>query len=106
MRNFISTPCIGLKRLLKKHFKLITIDEFRTSILDYEFEEKLKNKKVINSEGETIKLHSVLMRQQKNKVIGCINRDLNGVRNMKKIVKQYMKNKTRPYKFRRDVKLN
>jgi|SaaInlStandDraft_4_1057021.scaffolds.fasta_scaffold01868_13 hypothetical protein len=104
-RNFISTPCIGLKRLLTKHFRIITIDEFRTSILDYESEEKLRNKTVVSKSGETIKLHSVLMRQQKNKVIGCINRDLNGVLNMKKIVKQYLKDKTRPYRYRRSVSI-
>jgi len=33
------------------------------------------------------------------------NRDKNAVLNYQKIVKQYMKYRTRPYNFRRDVEL-
>ena len=49
MRNFISTPNTHIKKLLAKHFKVLTLDEFRTL--------------------------------------------------------QYLKDKTRPYNFRRDVKI-
>ncbi len=43
MKHHISTPCIGLKRLLAKHFKVLTLDEFRTSCLDNVSEERLEN---------------------------------------------------------------
>jgi len=36
--------------------------------------------------------------------MGCINRDVNAVNNMIKIVNTYFMNKTRPEKFRRDYK--
>jgi hypothetical protein len=39
-----------------------------------------------------------------NNRMGCINRDKNAVENMVKIVKSYLKDKTRPEKFRRDYK--
>ena len=40
-----------------------------------------------------------------NKRKGCINRDRNAVLNMKKIVNQYLLDKTRPDKYRRDYKI-
>lgn len=36
--------------------------------------------------------------------MGCINRDKNAVNNMVKIVNSFLKDKTRPEKFRRDYK--
>ena len=36
--------------------------------------------------------------------MGCINRDMNAVNNMVKIVKSYLIDKTRPEKFRRNYK--
>ena len=31
MRNYLPTPGIGLKKQLSKHFKIITVDEYKTS---------------------------------------------------------------------------
>lgn len=101
MRNFISTPQIGMKRLLKKYFRLVTVDEYRTSCLDYENEMR-----VTNLEIEGAKLHSVLVFKTKNGSTGCMNRDLNGVRNIRKVTQQYLIDKTRPMKFRRDIQLD
>lgn len=101
MKNFISTPQIGMKRLLKKYFRLVTVDEYRTSCLDYE-----KEMKVTNLEIEGTKLHSVLVFKTKNGSTGCMNRDLNGVRNIRKVTQQYLIDKTRPMKFRRDIQLD
>jgi len=39
-----------------------------------------------------------------NKRMGCINRDMNAVNNMYKIVQSYLIDKTRPEKFKRDYK--
>jgi hypothetical protein len=41
-----------------------------------------------------------------NKRMGCINRDMNAVNNMVKIVKTYLTDKTRPLRFRRNVTLD
>ena len=93
-RNFISTPCIGLKRMLNKHFEILNLDEFRTSCLSYIKEEKVKN---LNINGREI--HPVLMLTQKNNGLGCISRDKNAVLNFKKIIDYYLETKRRPQRF-------
>lgn len=56
MRNFISTPGIGLKNKLRKSFKIFNIDEFRTSKMCYSCENetekflKIDNPKKKNEE--------------------------------------------------------
>ena len=86
MRNFISTPNIGLKRKLGKHFQIYSIDEFRTSRLHHQSEEVCSNLRVCNEDGKTWRsVHSVLTFQTENHGTGCINRDNNAVRNMRKI---------------------
>jgi len=93
-RNFISTPCIGLKRMLNKHFEILNLDEFRTSCLSYIKEEKVKNLKINGRE-----IHPVLMLTQKNNRLGCISRDKNAVLNFKKIIDYYLETKGRPQRF-------
>ena len=113
MRHIISTPMIGLKRLLAKYFLVINIDEFRTSCLDWRTEKYNDNVTVKGKDGKNKKLHAVLVSQILNKSNTVVesfnkvyqNRDLNSVKNIRKIVKQYMKDRTRPYRYRRDVEL-
>ena len=50
-------------------------------------------------------MHSILTYQMENTRKGCINRDSNSVNNMVSIVTQYLKDRTRPYKFRRDTSM-
>lgn len=89
----ISMPNIGMIKLLSKRFKVFLIDEFRTSILNYKTEEKMKNLKVKSKE-----IHSIFtLKMGKNS--GCINRDYNACMNMHKIVKNLIKTKERPYNF-------
>ena len=38
--------------------------------------------------------------------MGCINRDMNAVNNMVKIVKTYLTDKTQPLRFRRNIMLD
>ena len=101
-RNFISTPNIGIKRLINNNFKLLTLDEFRTSCLNYRTEERIKNKR----DDKTNKLiHSVLILTENNKEIGCINRDRNAVLNYKKIVDNYIETGERLHRFKRGVEI-
>jgi len=106
MKNFMPTPMIGLKRKLRKKFEIINLDEYNTSKLSYITEtetenlrlrikvaKKDENKKVIRDEkGEVIKelmlkdMHSILTYKMSNGRLGCINRDINSVKNMRKIV--------------------
>lgn len=102
--KYISTPGIGLKRKLAEHFTIYNLDEYRTSCLNYKTEEKCENIVLPDKTGFSRKIHSVLTYQMENKRMGCINRDENAVNNMVKIVKQFLKDKTRPEKYRRDYK--
>ena len=81
------------------------MDEFRTSCLSYRNEELVKNK---YDDISNKKIHSVLIHTEKNKGIGCINRDKNAVLNYQKIIKSYLMSYKRPLKYCRnyDLKLN
>lgn len=101
MRNFIPTPMIGMKRTLAKEFNVYTIDEFRTSKLHYKTEKEGNNLYVSDKNGDYKKLHSVLTFQMENKSLGCINRDVNAVKNMRKLVKYYFYYHKRPTLYSR-----
>lgn len=106
MKYMISTPNITLQRQLSEHLTIYTIDEFRTSMLHYKTEQKTDNLCVPDKKGIMRNLHSVLTCQMENKRIGCINRDENAVKNMQKIVNCFIKDKSRPIKFRRNFDLD
>ncbi len=101
MRNFISTPNIGLKRKLHERFTIYNLDEFRTSCLDYQTETMCNNLYFTDKDGEYQKLHSVLTFQMANGRLGCRNRDLNSVKNMKKIVDHWFETGNRLLKYSR-----
>ena len=63
MKNFISTPNIGLKRKLKERFKVYNIDEFRTSCLSHKTEDKCENLYQPDKNNKSRKLHAVLKYQ-------------------------------------------
>jgi hypothetical protein len=129
MRNFISTPNLGLKRRLKERFKHVyNIDEYKTSCLYNKTETKCENKVVkdwyeekinkqkkykvfsieeqeeIQKKIETTKksreLHSVLTIKIGNRIV-CINRDYNACLNMKKIFYYYINTGERPEAYKR-----
>lgn len=121
MKNFVSTPMIGLKRKLRQDLEIINLDEFKTSKLNHITKEECENlellvwvpkkgedKKIIYDENKKMvkeqklkKIHSILT-YKKGKVKNCINRDINSVKNMRDIVKYWFENKKRPIEFTRD----
>lgn len=105
MRHFISTPNLGLKRKLKERFNVYHLDEFRTSILHWKTEQKCDHLYIIDTTNHSRKMHSILTYQMENQRRGCINRDRNSCRNMKKIFDYYLQNHSRPEKYRRDTKI-
>ena len=104
MRNFISTPMIGLKRKLKEYFDVYQIDEYKTSCINYKTETACENLYLPDKKGILRKLHSVLTFKMENKRIGCINRDFNAVNNMRKIADYWFNNHSRPVIFKRASK--
>lgn len=126
MKNFVPTPMIGLKRALRKKIEIINLDEFNTSKLNYLTEEKCeniklpvrvakkdenhkfirdKNNKIIKELTEKY-IHSILTYQVVKELNGykisrkgCINRDINSVKNMRKIVNYWFEHKDRPLAY-------
>lgn len=105
MRNFISTPNLGLKRKIAEQMTVYNLDEFRTSKLNCYTNEVNTNLNYFDKKGKRRTLHAVLMFKTEQGSSGCINRDENSVNNMIEIVNHYIKNKERPLKFRRDYDL-
>ena len=98
----ISMPGKHLRRLLAAHFPVYLLDEFNTSKLNHVTEEACENLELvveINGENKSRRLHSVLTYKMQNGRKGCINRDINAVKNMRKIVKSLMEGKGRPAKI-------
>lgn len=104
MKNFISTPNISLKRNIARKFNLYNIDEYRTSKLNYKTEEETDNLYLPDKKGVIRKIHSVLTYKTENGRSGCINRDVNAVNNMVKIVNYFIKHRDRPEKYKRSYK--
>jgi len=100
MRNFVSTPNIHIKRVLKKYFSVYNIDEYRTSKLHHETEEELSNLQIINKKNQKRVLYAVRT-YKKGVREGCINRDYNACLNMRKLFNWYLKKGTRPEKYSR-----
>jgi len=102
--KYISTPGLGLKRKLGKQFRMLQIDEFRTSKLDNRTEKECENLRIaIKSKNgkKTKNLHAVLTSKMENQRKVCMNRDLNSVLNMKKIANHYISTGERLEAYRR-----
>ena len=104
MKGQIPTPGIGLKRKIGEQIKIYNIDEFRTSCINYKTLEYNEHLYLPDKTGKIRKMHSILTYKMENKRKGCINRDNNATNNMVAITQQYLKDKSRPQAFRRDVK--
>ena len=105
MRNYISTPNLGVKRKLKERFKVLNIDEFRTSCLYHKTEEKVENLYLPDHKKKLRKLHSVLTFKMENSRKGCINRDYNGCINIRKLFNCYINSKSRPERYCRGFEI-
>ena len=67
MRNFISTPNIGMKRKIMKRFETYDIDEYRTSKLYHRTQTITENLSYVSKKNnKTYELHSVRKRSLPN----------------------------------------
>jgi hypothetical protein len=105
MANFISTPNIRIKRKLSERFKVYSIDEFRTSCLNYKTHEKVDNLWLPGTDKKYHKKHSILTFKMENNRLGCLDRDKNGCQNMKMLFNSYMTLGTIPEVFKRSHKM-
>ena len=92
-------------------FLFLSIDEFRTSCINcHTLERQREHFKYKDAVNKTRSLHSVLTYKMENNRLGCINRDLNAVRNIKYIYNYYLdylrgiNTDKRPFIFSRENK--
>jgi hypothetical protein len=104
-KGFVSTPNKGLKKILTDNFTVYSIDEFRTSKLNYKTEEVNENISLPDRKNKLREMHSILTFQMENNRMGCINRDSNAVNNMVKLVKYFLETGKRILRFCRDYDL-
>ena len=103
----LSSPNMGIKRLLKKRFEVYLIDEYKTSKINHITKEEMKYLKMpikyTNKSGEekeyVKEIYSVFTYQTSKRTTGCINRDYNATLNMKIIVESIIKGKGRPKEY-------
>ena len=102
MKGCISTPNIGMKKLLLSRFDIVEVNEFNTS--------KLYNKTLKEMENVSVKrkkhkksLHEILTPKEETKCRIFVNRDVNACKNILLLGKCYLESQTRPYEFTRKV---
>ena len=102
MKGCISTPNIGMKKLLLSRFDIVEINEFNTS--------KLYNKSLKVMENVSVKrkkhkksLHEILTPKEETKCRIFVNRDVNACKNILLLGKCYLESQTRPEEFTRKV---
>jgi len=102
MKGCISTPNIGMKKLLLSRFDIVEINEFNTS--------KLYNKTLKEMENVSVKrkkhkksLHEILTPKEETNCSIFVNRDVNACKNILLLGKCYLESQTRPEEFTRKV---
>ena len=126
----ISTPNKKFEKVLEKNFITLKINEFRTSIIHNKNEkkcenyinkydenktnikslyslEKLKEKDIkrYNKAKNNKKIHKILVCKTNKKLNEYVNRDINSVKNMIKIVSNYIKTNHKPKTFVNGTKI-
>jgi hypothetical protein len=109
MKNFFPTPNKWLRNLLATKFNIVIVDEFKTLCICSKTEKEIEKHKYI-MDGKLKECHKVLTISIKNtnpkgEVVSriFIDRDINGAKNILKIGKSWLKNKTRPEVFCRKL---
>ena len=101
MKGTISSPNIGIKRLLHSRFEILETDEFRTSKLYNKTFKELTNVK-IKKGRHSKKLHQVLTLKEETEQRIMVNRDKNASLNILHLGKYYLKHQSRPIEFQRE----
>jgi hypothetical protein len=102
-----SGPVKRLERELRKHCRVVSMDEFRTSKLHFDCKTQLHNqyskKRCKDGVVKTVKVHSVLHCQN----TGCngmtVNRDVNAARNILRLLRCRLEGHVRPVEYSRSV---
>lgn len=98
MRGCMPTPHKSLLKILQKRFRVVIIDEYRTSKLyNKDTQVELKNFKV--RRGRKMKSIHQLLTPTRNPNGVILNRDRNACQNILNILKEFLEHRTRPQAF-------
>jgi len=98
MKGTISTPNIGIKKLLLSKFEVIDVNEYNTSKLYNKTLKEMDNVKV-RRKKHVKHLHEVLTPKEKTKQCTFVNRDVNACKNILLIAKTFLTEQKRPIEF-------
>jgi hypothetical protein len=87
----LSAPTTTLEKQCRKWFKIVKVDEFRTTQLDYETNTKLCKVIEVNKEKQQRSVRGLLWYRKTNEVCKFINRDINAAKNILKCYRLYPK---------------
>ena len=102
IKGCISTPNIGMKKLLLSRFDIVKVNEVNTSKL---YNKSLKEMENVNVRRKKHKksLHEILTPKEETKCRIFVNRDTNACKNILLLGKCYLESQTRPEQFTRKV---
>ena len=98
----ISTPNIGMKKLLLSRFDIVEINEFNTSKLYNKTLKEMENVSVKRKKHKNL-LHEILTPKEETKCRIFVNRDVNACKNIFLLGKCYLESQTRSEEFTRKV---
>ena len=102
MKGCVSTPNIGMKKLLLSRFDIVEVNEFNTSKLYNKTLKEMENVNVKRKKHKT-SLHEILTPKEETKCRIFVNRDTNACKNILLLGKCYLESQTRPEAFIRKV---
>jgi len=102
MKGCISSPNIGIKKLLQKKFIIINVNEYNTSKLYNKTFKELTNISIRKGKHKKY-LHEILTPKEETEKRIYVNRDINACKNILYLGKYYLKKQLRPKEFEREV---
>jgi len=102
MKGCISTPNIGMKKLLLSRFDIVEVNEFNASKLYNKTLKEMENVCVRRKKHKKL-LHEILTPKEETKCRIFMNRDVNACKNILLLGKCYLESQMRPEQFTRKV---
>jgi regulator of replication initiation timing len=102
MKGCMSTPNIGIKKLLLTRFDIVEVNEFNTSKLYNKTMKEMENV-IVRRTKHKKSVHEILTPKEETKCRIFVNRDVNACKNILLLGKCYLESQTRPEEFTRKV---
>lgn len=102
MKGCMSTPGKGLRKIVSKRFTTYLVDEYKTSKICNWCDKELNNKSVGgNKIYRCLVCEGCLSQESKKEIRRFINRDINGGLNIRRCLKEWVTDRSRPSSLQR-----